>query len=153
MQSVSRDWRVRNVQDRFGKRKFQHDLAFIVGHFEDGIEEAGLCAFGLQQLPDRGPRNFPCAIGIAQLFAFGIGNQLVADTSVEEVSRHGLIPSVEEAPVKEPASSHKLFPEWCLMNSNGNEHRLKSNATQKRLIRRRFDVMPHKDVKSFRGAA
>jgi hypothetical protein len=38
----------------------------------------------------------------------------------------GLIPSIEDAPVKEPASSHKLFPEWCL---------------------------PHKDVKSFRGAA
>jgi len=40
-----------------------------------------------------------------------------------------------------------------LINSNGSEHRLKSNGTLKRLIRRRFDVMPHKDVKSFRGAA
>src|SRR4029450_12606303 len=88
MQSVSCDGRVRKVQHRLGKRKLQHDLTFAVGHFENGIQEAGLCAFGFQQLPDHRRRNFPCTIGIAQLFAFGIGNQLVADAGVEEIFRH-----------------------------------------------------------------
>src|SRR6266404_1656711 len=152
MQSVSCDGRVRKVQDRFGKRKFQDYLAFIVGHFEDRIEEAGLCAFGLQQLPDHCPRNFPCAVGIAQLFALGIGNQLAADTGVEEIPRHGSNPLQLKAPGKEPAASHKFFPERT------DELERKSAAgssetTLKLLIRLWFDVMPHKDVNSFRGAA
>src|ERR1700730_16841247 len=87
--SVFCDRTVSEVDDRFCKRKLQHDLAFVIGHFEDRIQKATLRAFGLQQLPDHYPCNFPGAIGIAQLFAFGIGDQLVADTGVEEISRHG----------------------------------------------------------------
>src|SRR5947207_7908433 len=78
----------RHIEDRFGKGKFQHDLAFIVGHFKDRIQQTTLRALGLQQLPDHGACNFPGAIGVAQLFAFWIGNQLIADTRVEEISRH-----------------------------------------------------------------
>src|ERR1700674_3348243 len=88
MRSMSCDRRSRNIEDRFGKRKLQHDLAFVVSHLKNRIQKAGLCAFGLQQLPDHRPRNFPWGVGIAQLFAFGIGNQLIADTGVEEIPRH-----------------------------------------------------------------
>jgi hypothetical protein len=52
------------VEDGFGKGKFEHDLTFIVGHFENRIQKTTLCVFGLQQFPDHGPRDFPCAIRI-----------------------------------------------------------------------------------------
>src|SRR5664279_6445072 len=77
------------MEDGFGKRKFEHDLTFIIGHFENRIQKTTLCVFGLQQFPNHGSRNFPCAIRISQLFAFWIGDQFVADTRVEEISRHG----------------------------------------------------------------
>src|ERR1700682_4033054 len=72
--SVLCDGFVGEIENRLGKRKLQHDLAFIVRDFEDRTQQTPLGAFGLQQFPDHGPRNFPCAIGIAQLFAFGIGD-------------------------------------------------------------------------------
>src|SRR5439155_2926033 len=72
-------------------------------------------AFGFQQFPDHRPRNFPCAIGIAQLFAFGIRNQLVADTGVEEIPWHCSNPLRLRAPIKEPTASHKSFSR-CSIN-------------------------------------
>src|ERR1700730_5940581 len=77
------------IEDGLGKGKFEHDLTFIISHFENRIQKTTLCVFGLQQFPNHGPRNFPCAIRISQLFAFWIGDQFVADTGVEEISRHG----------------------------------------------------------------
>ena len=66
-----------HVEKPFGKWKFQHDLPFVVGHFEDRIQQTAVGAFDLQQFADHGQRDFPCAIGIPQFFAFGIGDQLV----------------------------------------------------------------------------
>ena len=77
------------IEDGFSKGKFEHDLTFIIGHFENRIQKTTLCVFGLQQFPNHGSGNFPCAIRISQLFAFWIGDQFVADTRVEEISRHG----------------------------------------------------------------
>src|ERR1700716_912180 len=86
--SVLRGGRISEIENRFGERKLQYDLALIVSHFEDRIQEAHLYALGFQQFSDHCPRNFPCAVGIAQFFAFGIGYQLIADTCVEKVPRH-----------------------------------------------------------------
>src|SRR5260370_33669270 len=88
MPSVFCDGLVGKIENCFSERKLQHDLAFIVGHFEDRVQETALRAFGLQQLPDHGPRDFPCAIGIAQFLAFGIRTQLDSDAGVEEIPRH-----------------------------------------------------------------
>ena len=60
----------------------------FAGYVEDRIEEPSLDVFGLQQLPDHGARDLPGAVGIPQHLAFGIGDQFLADTGVEEVSRH-----------------------------------------------------------------
>jgi hypothetical protein len=87
--SVFRRRHVGEVQDRFGKGEFQHNLAGLVGHFEDRFQKTALGAFGLQQFPDHGARDFPGPIGITQLFAFGIGDQLIADSGIEEIARHG----------------------------------------------------------------
>src|ERR1700704_2009039 len=40
--SVLRGAFVGEVEDRFGKGKLQHDLAFIVGHFEDRIQQGAV---------------------------------------------------------------------------------------------------------------
>src|SRR5258707_446759 len=110
MPSVLCDGLVKEIENRFGKRKLQHDLAFIVGHFEDRVQETALRAFGLQQLPDHGPRDFPCAIGIAQLLAFGIGDQLVSDAGVEEIPRHwAKSSSVGALVTKNQRQSHTFF--------------------------------------------
>src|ERR1700694_5989241 len=50
--SVSCGWNIGNVEKRLGKRKFEYDLAFVVSHFEDCIQEAALGALGLQQFAD-----------------------------------------------------------------------------------------------------
>jgi hypothetical protein len=86
--SMSGDGFAGEAEDGFGEGKLQHDLAFIVSHFESRIQKAALRTFGLQQFMDHCLRNFPCAVGIPQLFAFGIGNQIIADTGVEKVPRH-----------------------------------------------------------------
>jgi hypothetical protein len=52
------------IEDGFGKGKFEYDLTFVIGHFENRIQKTTLCVFSLQQFPDHGPRDFPCAIGI-----------------------------------------------------------------------------------------
>jgi hypothetical protein len=90
------------IQDRFGKGKFEHDLTFIVCHFENRIQKTTLCVFGLQQFPDHGPRDFPCTIGIPELFAFWIGDQFIAYTGVEKISRHGWKTTFVRGPDGEP---------------------------------------------------
>src|SRR6185437_9081001 len=84
---------VRDVEDRFRERKLQHDLAFVVGHLDGRVQQGPLGAFGLQQFPDHGPRDFPGAIGVAQIFTFGIGHQFVSDPGVEVIAWHGLRPT------------------------------------------------------------
>jgi len=84
--SMLRD--VRHVVQRLGKGKLQHDLAGIVGHLEDRIHEARFHGFGPEQFPDHGAGDFPGAIGVAQVLALGIGDQLIADPRVEEISGH-----------------------------------------------------------------
>jgi hypothetical protein len=79
---------IRWIKDRLGKRELQHDLAFIVGHFEGCVQHSRLAAFGLQQLPDRCPRDFPGVIGIAQILAFGVKDQFVSDAGVEIIFWH-----------------------------------------------------------------
>ena len=74
-----------SIEDGFGEGKFEHDLAFIIGHFQNRVQKTTLGVFGLQQFPDHGPRDLPCAIRIPQLFAFRIGDQVVADTGVEKI--------------------------------------------------------------------
>src|SRR5258708_32056619 len=76
------------VKNRLGKGKLQRDLAFVVGHFEDCIQHARLAAFGFEQLPDRRPRDLPGVIGIAQLFALGVENQLFSDAGIEVIFWH-----------------------------------------------------------------
>jgi hypothetical protein len=92
------------IEDGFGKGKFEHDLTFIIGHFENRIQKTTLRVFGLQQFPNHGSRNFPCAIRISQLFAFWIGDQFVADTRVEEISRHGWKAIFVEGPRGKPVA-------------------------------------------------
>jgi hypothetical protein len=79
---------VGRIEDGFGKGKFEDDLAFLIGHFENRIQKTTPCVFGLQQFPDHGARDFPCTIRISQLFAFRIGDQFVGDTRVEKISGH-----------------------------------------------------------------
>jgi hypothetical protein len=99
---------VGGIEDGFGKGKFEHDLTFIIGHFENRNQKTTLRVFGLQQFPDHGSRNFPCAIRISQLFAFRIGDQFIADTRVEEISRHGWKATFIEGPAA-AGCSHRLF--------------------------------------------
>jgi hypothetical protein len=86
--SVLRNRGAGGIEDRFGERKLQHDLAVVVGHLDDRAQQRAIGAIGLEQLPDHGARHFPGAIGIDKHFAVGIGNQLIADTGVEVISRH-----------------------------------------------------------------
>jgi hypothetical protein len=76
------------IEDGFGKGKLEHDLTFVIRDFENRIQKTTLCVFGLEQFPDHGPRDFPCAIGIAQFFAFRIGDQFIADTRVKKIPWH-----------------------------------------------------------------
>ena len=56
------------------------------------FKQRAVGAFVFEQFEDHGARHFPGAVGIAQLFAFGIGDQLIADPGVEKISRHRLEP-------------------------------------------------------------
>jgi len=80
-------------------------------------------AFGFEQFPDHGPRDFPGAIGIAQLVAFGVGNQLIADARVEEIPRHEPNPLELRAPAREPATAHEFFIRNCPMMPNPGQPR------------------------------
>src|SRR5665213_2745822 len=82
------------VEDRLGKRKLQHDLAVVVSDFEGRTQKPVLDAFGLQYFPNHRPRDLPGTIGIAQLFAFGVGDQFVPDPGVEKIAWHGLRPTL-----------------------------------------------------------
>jgi len=116
--SMLRD--IRRVQQRFGKRKLQHDLAGIIGHFEDRIHEAGFHGFGLEQFPDHGAGHFPGAIGIAQLLALGVGNQLVVDPRVEEISGHRSQPlPLQGARTGAGAISQVLYPGYAAPDRTG----------------------------------
>src|SRR5260221_1943389 len=85
---VFSDGYVGEIEDCFAKRKLQYDFALIVRHFEDSTQQSPLNAFGLQKFPDHRARDFPGAVRIAQLLAFGIGDQFIADAGVEEIPRH-----------------------------------------------------------------
>jgi len=76
------------IEDGFGKRELKHDLPFVVGHFENCIQHARLAAFGFQQLSDRGSRNLPGVIGVAQILALGVEDQFLPDPGVEVISWH-----------------------------------------------------------------
>src|SRR5258708_24127782 len=89
--SVPRHRLVRQIEDRFRKRKLQHDLAFLVGHLDDRVDEAGMRAFDLENFPDHGAGDFPRAVGVPQDFSVGINYQLVADPCIEKVSGHDWI--------------------------------------------------------------
>src|SRR4029079_2585964 len=86
--SVSGDGTAGGVENRFRERKLQHDLAVVVGDLDGRAEKRAVGAIGLEQLPDHGTRHFPGAVGIPEHFAVGVGNQLIADTGVEIISRH-----------------------------------------------------------------
>jgi len=64
--------------------KLEHDLAFLIGHFNDRVDQAGMRAFNLEDFPDHSARDFPRAIGISQDFSVGINDQLVADPCIEK---------------------------------------------------------------------
>jgi hypothetical protein len=85
--SVLRNRAAGSIEDRFGERKLQHDLAVVVGHLDDRALLRAIGAVGLEQFPDHGARHFPGAIEIDKHFAVGVGIQLVADTGVEVISR------------------------------------------------------------------
>ena len=80
---------LRRIDECFGKGKFHHDFPLLIGDFHDRGENKPLIAAGFEDFPDRCPRNMPGMIGIAKLLAFGIADQFIADTHVEEISRHG----------------------------------------------------------------
>src|SRR5262249_6446349 len=86
---VLRHLRIAAVEQRFGKGKLQHDLAVVVGHLNGGVEQPLVGALAAQQFQDHGARHLPGAVRVAQLFAFGVRNQLVADPRVEIISGHG----------------------------------------------------------------
>src|SRR5205085_10720258 len=77
-----------HIDERLGKWELEHDLAVVIGDFDDGLEQVRLGAFGLEQFTDHGARHFPCAIEVAQLVALGIVDDLIANPGVEKVSRH-----------------------------------------------------------------
>jgi coenzyme PQQ precursor peptide PqqA len=79
--------RIGVIKDGFCKGKLEHDLALVIGHFENGAHQI-FHALDPEQLMDHGACDLPGAIRIAQLFSFGICDQLVADSRIEEVSRH-----------------------------------------------------------------
>src|SRR5437899_2845192 len=78
--------RIAAVEQRLGERKLQHDLAVVVGHLDGGVQQPLVGAFAAQQFQNHGARHLPSAIGIAQLFAFGVGNQLIADPRMKVIS-------------------------------------------------------------------
>lgn len=77
--------------------KLQDDVPFLIGDFDHRIQEAGLRTFGAQQFQDHGSRGIPCAVCVAQHFAFGVGDQFIADAGVEKISRHNLTSWVVKA--------------------------------------------------------
>src|ERR1700738_2151833 len=68
--SVSCRGNVREIEDGFRERKFQHDLTLVVGHFEHCIKKGALGTVGLQQFPDHGSRGFPGARCTEPFFSF-----------------------------------------------------------------------------------
>ena len=66
-------------------------------------------AFGLQQLPDHGARDFPGAIGVAQVLAMGIGDQLVTKPGVEIIAWHSLKPTFRLVATTAADVAHKTF--------------------------------------------
>jgi hypothetical protein len=85
---MSRRGLVRGIEDGLCKRKLQHDLAVVVGDFQDCVQYTGLLAFGFQQLADGGSRHLPGMIGIAQFLALGIEDQFRADAGVKVIFGH-----------------------------------------------------------------
>jgi hypothetical protein len=80
---------VGHVEERFGKREFQHDLTGLVGYFDGGIQQASVFSLRSQQLANHVARDLPGMIGVSQFLALGIGDQLVADPRVEKIPWHG----------------------------------------------------------------
>src|SRR3984893_16235035 len=109
MLSVLGDGPVGHVEHRLDKGKLQHDLAFIVRHFQDRTQKATLGALGLQEFADHRPRDFPCTIKILQFFAFRVGDQFVADLVVEKVSRQGSKTTSVKGPSLSRATSQGLY--------------------------------------------
>ena len=107
--SMLGDGLVRGVEERFGKGKFEHDLALSIGHFENCIQKPLIGAFGLQQFADQRSRGFPSPVGIAQVLTFGVGDQLIADTGVEKITRHGPKSTSGWGSNREPAASGQFF--------------------------------------------
>ena len=95
-------------------------------------------AFAAQQFQDHGARHLPGAIGITQLFAFGVGNQLVADPGVEIISGHEL--ELTFGWNSDGDGSHKLFIGLRARPVRFEiTIRLALQATAKRLISRHFE--------------
>src|SRR5260221_7549763 len=138
--SMLRDGAVGYVEDRLRKRKLQHHLACIIGDLDDRIQQRAVGAFGFQQFPDHGARHFPGAVGIPEHFALGIGDQLIGDTGVEEISWHRRQP----APVVASQTESRLNLTSSLSGtvnapSNQKSVRVAMQTTAKGLIPRCFD--------------
>src|SRR5882672_4699176 len=78
--------------DRLRKGKFQYYLARFVRHLQASRKQVRLLVLFLQQLADHGASHPPRVIGVAQLLALRVGNQLVAYSGVEEITGHGTVP-------------------------------------------------------------
>src|SRR5882724_12116527 len=148
-----RDAAVGDVENRFRERKLQHDPALVVGHFDGRIQERAVGTFDLQEFLDHGARHLPGAVGIPEHLAIGIGNQLVADTGVEEIAWHRRKPTQVEA--SQPAGPYE-FSHVSLSGTGGAPSHEKSpfparRTTANGLIPRCFDrEHPHKTVTSYR---
>ena len=104
------------------------------------FSSAPLGAFGLQQFPDHGARDFPGAIGIAQLFAFGIGDQLIADPGVEEIARHGSKSTSVRAPESGAGDLSQVLYRELRPRSTDPDVAFALQATAEALIRAVFDA-------------
>src|SRR3954465_1209538 len=74
---------------RLGEWELQHHLALLVGDHQRGGEYVRVLALLLEQIDDHRLGDLPGMIGVAQFLALDIGNGVVADPGVEEVTGHG----------------------------------------------------------------
>lgn len=81
-------FRLHIIQKRLGKRKLHHDLAGVIGDFENRIQKFGFGRFRLQQLADHGTPDLPGMVGIAQNLAVRVCDKVIAKTRIEEISWH-----------------------------------------------------------------
>src|ERR1700712_1301555 len=143
--SVSCRRHVRKLQDRLGERKLQHDLTAVIRHFKHRAKKGAIGAVGLQQFADHRPRNLPCPVGIAQFFAFRIGDQRVVDTGIKEVPRHGS-KSTWLGLTGRSWTSSTLFTRFLAVRRSFSSHL--PRPTLNPLIRLWFDRRLQNDVKS-----